>query len=232
MAMIPYTRAEHRTSLVQLSNQKISASDTTTLDFWINLAELEALSEFSQFHPGIQRRARQSGATDASGILLMSQGFEHIDRLEDSEKKKYPYIDSIDDVWNGTGYFFVGMDASATAVNNKYKLQVMKNGAVLASTTLYWWDILLVVMGTAATNVSAVPDGYKQCIDYLAAKKFWENQGSASQEKQAKYFSREYEALLSKARDKWQNPQTDTEWVDSVDPDAGEYGGALIHRVS
>lgn len=162
----------------------------------------------------------------------MSQGFESLERLEDAQKNKYFLIDTLDDVWNRTGYFFAGFSASATAADNKYKLQVMKDGAVLASTALYWWDVTLAAMGTESTRVSAIPDGYKQAIDYLAAKKYWESLGSAAHDKQCKYFTREYESLIAKAKEKWDTPTRDAEWCESVDSDAGEFGNTFIHRVS
>lgn len=226
MPVVPTTRAEHRNSLKYKTSQKVT--DNTTLDYYIDKAEIEVLAEFIHFHPGLMRAARDSGATDASGILLMDQGFAGIERLEDANDLHFPLIDTPADRRRRTGYFFAGFDPTT----KKPQLQVMKDGAVHASTTLYWWNLKLVSMASGATDVSAVPDGYKECIDYLAAKKYWEDQGSSMQDSQARYWAREYEALLNKARSFWGNPTKDPEWTESVDPDAGEFGGGMVHRVS
>lgn len=222
---IPYTRAEHRLSLKYKTNQKLTAADD--LDYYINKAEVEVLSEFLLFHPGLQRQARTSGTTDTNGILLVDQGFSGIERMEDTNKRKYNLIGSIDDVWTKTGYIFCGFDQT----NKKMQLQVYKDNSVADTVTLYWWNIKLICMGTAATVESAVPYGFKQCIDYLAAKMYWEDQGQAPQGNQAKYFASEYDKLISKARERWENASIDPEWTSSMEPDAGEYGNTLIHTV-
>ncbi len=223
---LPYTRAEHRLSLKYKTNQKLTAADD--LDYYINKAEIEVLSEFIMFHPGLQRQSRTSGTTDASGIMLVDQGFSGIERMEDTNKRKYELIGSIDDVWNKTGYIFCGFDQST----NKMKLQIFKDNSVAASVTLYWWNLKLVCMGTGATAESAIPYGSKQAIDYLAAKMYWEDQGQAPQDKQARYFASEYDKVMSKSRDRWQNASNDAEWTSSVEPDASEYGNTLIHSTT
>lgn len=220
---IPYTRVEHRLSLKYKTNQKMTGADD--LDYYINKAEVEVLAEFMTFHPGLQRQARTSDTTDASGILLVDQGFIGLERLEDSNKGKYNLISSIDDVWNRTGYIFCGFDATV----NKHKLQVFSNNSVLASTTLYWWNLKLICMGAGTTAESAIPYGFKEAIDYLAAKKYWEDQGQAPQGNQAKYFAGEYDKVISKARDRWENASIDPEWTSSDEPDSGQYGNTFIH---
>lgn len=225
MAALPYTRAEHRTSLQYKTWQKLTVA--ADQDYYIDKAELEAIAAWLEFDPGLQQRTRQSDATDSSGILLVPKGFSKLLRLEDADKNKYSYIDSMDDVWDVDGYFFAGFDAT----NNKRKIQVMKNGSTLASTTLYWFDVTIVQMGTGSTTESCIPYGYKELIDYKAAQKYWEDQGS-SMKKEAREWEVKFNALLAQAKGYFGHPTTDPEFVENLDTDAGEGGQVFTHVTS
>lgn len=222
---IPYLRSDHRTAVTNGTYGKLTT--TATLDLYINEAELEVIAEIATFFPQICSRVRQSGSTDASGLLLMSQGFNRFLRLEDVNKIKYDYIDSIDKVWSRAGWVWCGFDQT----NKKYQIQVYYNNATLASTTLYWWDNVIVGMLSGASDVSAVPDGWKQLINYKALMKYYMGQGSSmapEMEKWMKLFSVD----MAKCKQALSTPQTDPEWIQSADSDAGEAGGTLIHIVS
>lgn len=198
---------------------------TADLDYYIDKAEAEVLTEWIGFDPGLQQKTRTSAATDASGILLVDQGFTRLQRVEDANQVKYPIIDDIDKINTISGYIFAGFDQT----NKKRKLQIFRDGVALASTTLYWWELQLVLMGSGASDVSAIPDGYKELIDYQAAKKFFEDQGP-SMKKEAQYWGGEYDRLMNKASEQYSHPSKDPEYITSTDPDAGDRG-PFIHRV-
>lgn len=225
MAALPYTRAEHRTSLQHKTWEKVT--DATTLDYYIDKAELEVIASWIAFDKGLQARVRQSAATDSSGILLVPKGFSKLLRLEDSDKAKYAFIDNMDNVWNVNGYFFAGFDAT----NNKRQIQVYANGAVLASTTLYWWDITIVQMGSGSTTESCIPYGYKELIDYKAAQKYWEDQGS-SMKKESREWEQKFNGLLASAKEFFGHPTEDPEFVENYDSHAGEGGPSFSHIAS
>jgi hypothetical protein len=189
------------------------------LDYYLDSAEPEVLTDWVQFHEGLQARVRQNGTTDANGILLMDQGFSKLLRLEDGNEAKYDFIDTMDNRHSKTGYFFAGFDST----NAKQQIMVVKNGDPLASTTLYWWDVTIALMAAAAGSYSALPAGFQNCLDYWAAKKYWEDQGP-SMKKEADHWKGEYNTLLVKGRELYSNPTKDPEFVESFDEDAGEYG--------
>ncbi len=210
-------RAGHRTSLQDHTSGKLT--DSTAQDKYIDRAEPEVITDWVQFHEGLQARIKTSIATDANGILLMTQGFSKLFRMEDSSKIKYPFIDTMDDRNSKTGYFFVGFDAT----NKKQQIQVMKQGSVRASATMSVWDVTIILMGSGTTASSAIPPGFQEMLGYWAAKKYWQDQGP-SMKKEANYWEDEYNKLLVKGRELYGSPTKDFEFVESFDPDAGEFG--------
>lgn len=225
MAALPFTRAEHRTSLQHKTAEKVT--DSTTLDYYIDKAELEVIGSWIAFDKGLQTRTRQTDSTDSSGILLVSQGFSKLLRLEDANKNKFKFIDNMDEVWNVNGYFFAGFNTTS----NKRKIQVMYAGAVHASATMYWWDVTIVQMGTGSTAESCIPYPYKELIDYKAAQKYWEDQGS-SMKKESREWEVKYNGLLSQAKEFFGHPTEDAEFVENWDADAGDGGALFQHIVS
>lgn len=218
----PKTRADYRTALTKHTYGKLT--DNTTLDYYINVAELEAIGKTLQYFPGAQQSTQLSGSTDSNGILLMPQGFQSIKRMEDANKNKFELIANIDDVWKKTGYYFAGFDTT----NNQQKICVMKAAVPLASTTMYYWITQLVAMGTATSAISCIPDPWCNYIDYLAAFKFWEDQGPSMKNESSWWESKAAARFeeLAKALD---DVSKDPEWIPTYDVDAGEIGGTFVH---
>lgn len=221
---VPYLRSDHRTALQTNTYGKVTAP--ADQDYFINEAETKVLGDVMTFFPGIGQQTRTSGATDSNGILLVTQGFQRFQRLEDAQKVKYKYIEPIDRVWMSAGWIFAGFDQTS----KKQKLQVFYNNDIKALTTFYWWQITLVPMAAGDDDVSAVPDGYKDLINFKATQKYYASLGSSMAPEMAKW-EKLYQTELSNAKIALASPQSDPEWIQSVDVDAGDIGGTAMHIV-
>ena len=217
MAFAPQTRTELRSSLKRKTANQLT--NTTDQDIYINEAEQQALSDWVQFDKGLQQRTKQSASTDASGILLVGQGFSKLMRLQDANDVKYHYIDDPNEYPYRTGYHFLGYDAS----NKKRQLQILDQGSGKVSSTMEWWDVELAAMSTSTSTSSAIPAAYDELITYKGAEHWWEDQGPAFATHSAR-MAEKYEILLAKGRRQFGNPTQDPEFIESHNPDAGEYG--------
>ena len=143
---MPTTRATLRTSLQYKTDGRLTSS--TDQDYYLNLAELEVISDWAQFDPDIFAKGRQSTTTDSDGIVLVPATFMELFRLEDANKRGYERIE-VQNRWGSTGYYQAGYDT----VNKKRKLQIMQNGNPLgAATTIYYYSSELVLMGALTTD--------------------------------------------------------------------------------
>jgi hypothetical protein len=217
------TRLELRASLQRKTDQKLTAS--ADQDIYLNLAELAVISDWRKFDPGLFRAARDSASTDASGILLLDADFSRLERLEDANKTKYEFIDNVNDIWTATGYYFEGYDST----NFKRQVKVMRAGTALASTTLYWFNIKLIQMGSTSAGQPVIPEEYRDALAMKATELYWRDQGP-SFANFANYWAGEYDRMIVKAERWYKNVSTDPSFIESYDPDAG--GAGLTRHVS
>lgn len=212
-------RAALRASLQRKTDQKLTSS--TDQDTYLNLAELEVISDWMRFDKSLFRNAtRQTGVTDANGILLANTGVTRLERLEDANKTKFPLIDDLDSRWDVTGYYFAGYDTTA----NKRQVVIMKNGGLNASATLFWYDVVITQMGAGTTVLSVIHEEFRDLIAIKSAQMYFADQGPPFQST-ANVWEERYERVLSKARRWYRNIAEDMRLTESLDPDSG--GGRI-----
>lgn len=214
------TRTTLRTSLQYKTDGRLTGS--TDQDYYLNLAELRVIGDWSMFDDGIFFIGRQSATTDANGILLVPATFMDVFMIEDVNKRPYPRIE-LEERWNSTGWYPAGYDTT----NKKRKLQVMYNGAVDASKTLYFYDSELVQMGSATDAEPVFPEEYRDLIALKAAQLFYEDQGNAF-DQAALTREQRYLRLLANAKKMYRRIGTGPRYAPSNDPDAGNAGGRTI----
>lgn len=214
MAIADRTRADLRTALQYHTDSKLTSS--TDQDYYLNQAELDVFKEWRKFDPGLFRPVQQSGATDSSGILLLDAEFTRLEFLEDGSHNPYEEVKDMRNVAYATGFFFAGFDQSA----NKRQVKVIRGGSPLASTTLYWYNIEQMLMGSGGTVKSAIPNECRHLITYRAAFLYYQDKGPAFLA--AKNAWREdYLRELSDAYKWYKNVSKSPQFVTSLDPDAG-----------
>lgn len=211
---MPTTRATLRSSLTRKTDNKLTVN--ADLDTYLNLGENYIARRWMTFDPGRFRDARATGTSDATtGILVVDTDTTRIERLEDANKIKYPLID-IEERWDKTGYYVAGYDTT----NKKSQLQIMKDGAVHTSATMYWYDLGLSAMGSTATDESILPEEYRDSIATAAAYLYYRDQGPPLAET-ARFWKSETLDDLAEAKQFYKNFASDPQYMQSDDPDAG-----------
>lgn len=223
MAIADRTRADLRTALKLHTDSKLTL--TADQDYYLNLAELDVFSDWRRFDPGLFRPVQDSVATDANGILLLDPEFTRLELLETSDGERFTKIDATSDLRYSTGFVFLGFDQSA----GKRQLKVVRNGAAVASTTLYWYNIAQMLMGSGDTAKSAIPNDFRKLITFKAAFLYYRDKGTAFITSKEDW-KRDYEQELGKASSWYKNPDMSPQFVKSLDPDAGDSG--LVLRVT
>lgn len=219
MAFVPLARSALRTRLQQKTAGKLTSS--ADQDIYINDAEQLAISDWIQFDKGLMQRIKQTGTTDATnGLLTVDKGFVRLLRLQDTSDTKYNYLDDPNSYPFSTGYYFAGFDQT----NDKRQFQILNQGAAKTSTAMEWWDISMTTMASDTAAESAVPG---ILIVYKAAEMYWEDQGPAFGS-QAERMRQKYEEILGKNERLFRNPTRDAEFIENVDPDAGEYSSSHL----
>lgn len=214
MAIAARTRADLRTALQYHTDSKLTSS--TDQDYYLNQAELDVFKEWRKFDPGLFRPVRQSGATDANGILLLDAEFTALELLEDGNHVPYEEIKDMRFVSRATGYFFAGFDQT----NKKRQIKVLSSGNPVASTTLYWYNIEQMLMGTGTDVQSAIPNEHRHLITYRAAFLYYQDKGPAFiNAKQS--WKQDFLEALSDAYKWYKNISKSPQFVPSLDPDAG-----------
>lgn len=220
-SMAATTRTILRTSLQYKTDGRLTAS--ADQDYYLNLAELRVIGDWVMFDDDIFAVARQSAATDANGILLVPATFMDLFMLEDVNKTPYPRIE-LQERWSASGWYPAGYDAS----NKKRKLQIMRNGAVEASKTLYFYDSELLQMGSGTDAEPVFPEEYRDLIALKAAQLFYEDQGNAF-DQAALTREQRYLRLLANAKKMYRSIGRGPRYAPTNDPDAGNnLGGRSI----
>lgn len=207
-------RTALRTALTNHTDGKLT--NTTDLDTYLNLGEQDTFAEWRKFDPGLFRDVRDSVATDANGILLFDKEFARLEYLEDVNNVEYLPLRDIRIVARGTGFFFVGFDQT----NNKRQIKVISGGSPVASTTLYWYNIHSIAMGSGTTAESAIPDEHRHLITARAAFLYYRDKGPAFLAAKNAWKQEFVEGIIT-AREWYKNPSKQPQFVDSLDPDAG-----------
>lgn len=220
MSISDQTRADLRTKLKYHTDNKLTSS--TDQDYYLNAAELDVFSDWRRFDPGLFRPVRDSVATDASGILLFDSTFTRLEYLEDGNGIEYREIQEMSQVRNATGYYFTGFDQSA----NQRQIKVISSGSPVASTTLYWYNIAQMLMGSGDTAKSAIPNEHRKLITFRAAFLYYRDKGTAFIQSKNDW-DNDYSKELAKAEMWYKNVGRSPQFVTSVDPDAGD-GGRLL----
>ncbi len=216
------TRAELRASLKRKTAFQLTV--TADLDLFLDLADRQVQSDWSQFDKSILRYAKDSAVTDASGILLMDADFVEMERVEDAGELKYPRI-QLEQRYSRTGYYYAGWGNS----NTQRQLQVMKNGTALASTTMYFFAMKLSLMGSGASAEPVIPEEFRDLIAVKAAELWYLDQSPPIFATADKYSGR-YNGELERARRAYRTIDDEPVFMNSRDPDAGGGGTTIIHR--
>lgn len=207
-------RTALQTILSYHTDQKLTL--TADLNYYLNRAELDVLAEWRKFDPGLYRPAQESASTDTNGIILLEQNFSKLEYLEDGNHFQYRLITDLSLLPYATGYIFLGYDASS----NKRQIKVFKNGGVLVSTTLYWYNIERLIMTSSTSSESAIPEEFRHLIADRAAVLYYVDKGPAyigTMQSWDAFYDKE----MMKARMWYQNVTKDPQFVVSYDPDAG-----------
>lgn len=220
MAIADQTRADLRTKLKYHTDNKLTL--TADQDYYLNAAELDVFADWRKFDPGLFRPARDSVATDTAGILLLDPEFTRLELLEDVNGREYRKIGDARDIRYATGFIFQGFDATA----GKRQLKVYSNGSVVASTTLYWYNIAQMLMGSTDAAKSAIPNDFRKLITFRAAYLYYRDKGTAFITSKEDW-KRDYEQELDKAEAWYKNVDRSPQFVQSLDPDAGDAGLTL-----
>lgn len=212
--MAARTRADLRTALTYHTDGKLTA--TADLNYYLNLAELDVFAEWRKFDPGLFRGVRDSVATDSDGILLFDKEFSRLEYLEDVNHVEYLPIRDVRLMAGATGFLFVGFDQT----NNKRQIRVVSGGNPVPSTTLYWYNVRSMVMGSGDTAESAIPDEHRALISIRAAFLYYRDKGPAFMTAKNEW-KREFIEGIVTAKEFYRNPSKQPQFIDSVDPDAG-----------
>lgn len=219
------TRSNLRTQLQNMSSNQLTVQ--ADQDFYLNLAELEVIGDWRKFDPGLFRAARTAGTTDAAGVMKVTAGFSKLERLEDANKVQYAFIDDLSQVWNKTGYYFQGYNTT----DNVRTIQVMKNGAPLASASLFYFDIRLAQMASGDSAQPVFPDEYRTMIAMKGAHLYFRDQGPPFASF-ATFWATEYERKRANAEDWYKNVTSDPQYIESSDPDSGAGSRYIGHVVT
>lgn len=214
MAIADQTRADLRTKLKYHTDNKLTLQ--ADQDFYLNAAELDVFSDWRSFDPGLFRPVRDSVSTDASGIMLFDSTLTRVEYLEDANGVQFREIQDMADVRNGTGWVGAGFDQT----NNQRQIKVIKNGRAVASTTLYWYNIAQMLMGSGDTAKSAIPNEHRKLITFRAAFLYYRDKGTAFIQSKEDW-KRDYREALVEAKQWYKNVSKDPQYVKSLDPDAG-----------
>lgn len=214
MAISDQTRADLRARLKRHTDNKLTA--TADQDIYLNEAELDVFTDWRKFDPGLFRPVRDSVATDSSGVLLLDADFARLEFLESASGEEYREIKDMSQIRYGTGFYFVGFDQTA----NKRQLIVVKNGNPVASTTLYWYNIKQMLMGSGDTVKSAIPNEHRKLITFKAAYLYYRDKGTAFITSKEDW-KRDYLEALSEAEMWYKNVSKSPEYIQTVDPDGG-----------
>lgn len=210
-------RSALRTALTNHTDGKLTA--TADLNTYLNLAELDVFADWRKFDPGLFRDVRDSVQTDTDGILLLDKEFARIEFLETAEHVEYLPLNDVRKTPYGTGFYFVGFDDT----NKKRKIRVIQGGSPVASTTLYWYNVRMLAMGSGDTAESAIPDEHRALITIRAAFLYYRDKGPAFITAKNTWKQEYLEGLLA-AKEFYRNPSKQPQFIDSVDPDAGGSG--------
>lgn len=222
MLSMATTRSSLRTSLQYKTDGRLTAS--ADQDYYLNLAELRVIGDWAMFDEDIFAKGRQSAVTDSDGILLVPSTFMELFMIEDGDKRPYPRIE-LQERWNASGWYPAGYDTT----NKKRKLQIMLNGAVAGSKTLYFYDSELVQMGSNGTDEPAFPEEYRDLVALKAAQLFYEDQGNAF-DQAALVREQRYLRLLANAKKSYRNLGRGPRFAPTSDPDAGLGGVTTMSR--
>lgn len=214
MAVNDRTRADLRTALQYHSDSKLTlAADQ---DYYLNLAELKVFTDWRKFDPGLFRPVRDSVATDTNGVLLLDANFSRLEYLEDGNGVEYKQLMEMNLIRRGTGYYFIGFDQT----NNQRQAKIIKNGTAVASTTFYWYNIVSMLMGTATTAKSAIPNEHRSLITFYAAFLLYRDKGTAFVQSKEDW-KHDYKEALAEAESWYRNVGRGVQYAPSMDPDAG-----------
>lgn len=219
------TRATLRASLTRKTDNQLTVP--ADLDIYLTLADAIIQNDWSQFDKSLLTpAARTSGTTSASGVLLLTVNTVELYRVENSNNNAFLPID-ITERWNKTGYYFAGVGTS----NTQKQIVIMQSGAVLASTTVYYYPMVLSPMANAGagTDEPIFPEEFRDIIAVKAAQLWFEEQGSPLQSTAEKWEAR-YNRWLERAKRAYKTLDNHPIFAKSYDPDAGGGGGVTIHR--
>lgn len=216
------TRTTLRSSLQRKTDNQLTSS--TDQDTYLDLADKQVQSDWSQFDKAILRYAKDSASTDSSGILLMDVDFVELERLQFTDDRKIPRLDDIEDRYSRTGYYFAGWDSN----NQKRQIVVVENGSAKASTTIEWFGMKLNLMGAGTSAEPSIPEEFRDLIALKAAELYFDDQGpsliSFAQKWQNKYIKR-----ISEARHAYKSLDDEPRFASSLDPDAQGNSRTVVH---
>ena len=206
------TRAELRTSLQRKTDGDLTVS--ADQDYYLDLAELEVMSDWYQFDPGVFGSVRQSATTDSDGILLLPTTFLEMFALEEANERKY-YPIKVENRYRNDGWISVGYDIAS----GKRKLQIVESGRNVGNKTLYFYTSDRVTMGALTTDSPVYPLEFRDLIAMKAAQLYYEDQDE-TYEQFARRKEARYDRRLAKAIEMYDRPNQWPEFAHSTDMDA------------
>lgn len=218
-------RTALRASLQRKTDGQLTNS--TDQDVYLNLADRQVQMDWVQFDQTILiPSTRTSGTTDANGVLLLTANTVEVQRIENSNKVAYQLID-INDRWTKSGYYYAGMGNS----NTQRQVVIVENGTPLASATVYFYVMVLSLMGSGTSAEPVIPEEFRDMIATRSTKLWNEDQGETFLAVADKW-EQKYQRDLEKARRAYRRIDDQPIFARSTDPDAGGNGTYVIHRTS
>lgn len=214
------TRANLRTSLQRKTDNDLT--DSTDQDYYLDLAELEVVTDWYAIDRGIFASVRQSATCDSNGILLVPTTMMELLDLEDADEQFYRKI-KVDNRKRNTGWYPVGYDLAS----GKRKLQIVENGSNVGAKTMYFYDTERVTMGSLTTDEPIFPLEFRDLIAMKAAQLYYEDQGE-SYERFALRKENIYNKKLAKATYMYDRQEEVPEFAPSTDMDA--QGASALQR--
>jgi len=212
--MAKATRSDLRTSLTYKTDGALTV--TADLDYYLDAGELELVPLWYDFDPEIFAIARQTVNTDANGIALLPVNWLDTLRIEDANQNKYDNIE-LDQRQKTTGFYAAGYDITT----GKRKLQIIKNGAALASTAIYFYDRERALMAATATDCPVFPLEFRDLIAYKGAQLYFEDQGPsfyrAAADRETMFNKR-----LAIAKQMYERPNLTPQFAQTFDMDAND----------
>lgn len=217
-------RSDLRAQLQRMTSGQLT--DSGDQDLYLNQAELEVISDWRRFDPGLFRPGKQTGTTSSVGILKLEALFAGLERMEDGSQNEYIKMRGPQDIQNVLrGYLVEGFDETTY----QRTVKVFESGTPLNAGTVYYYPVVNEVMASGASGISPLPEEYRTLIAMRASHLYYRDQGPPFASFK-EMWRQEYENLMAKAETWYRNLAKSETYAESDDPDAGGHASIrMIH---